>query len=345
MTRRILHIGKCDKFIPPFIEFVNSNFNFEEHLFLLKAGMAEKELLPHENVKLIGKKRYSNITYYLNAIIKMHLSEKIILHSLFDINIVKILFFAPWLLKKCHWVIWGGDLYTYKFGKKTFKWKVKEFLRRHVIRNIGFLVTYLEGDVNLAREWYGAKGLHFECLMYTSNLFQCQRFEKKYNDGINILLGNSAASSNNHIATLEKLLDFKNQNITIYTPLSYGPQEHAQKVIKQGKEWFGDKFKPLTSFMPFEEYLQLLSNIDIALFNHKRQQAMGNTITLLGLGKTVYVDSSTTQWKFFEDKGIKVNDIDKFDSLELEKNNENIEIIRNYFSIKNYHKQLQKIFL
>lgn len=37
--------------------------------------------------------------------------------------------------------------------------------------------------------------------------------------------------------------------------------------------------------MPFEEYLGLLAKIDIAILNHKRQQAMGNITTLLGLGK------------------------------------------------------------
>jgi len=34
--------------------------------------------------------------------------------------------------------------------------------------------------------------------------------------------------------------------------------------------------------MPLDEYLNLLAKIDIAIFNHKRKQAMGNITTLLG---------------------------------------------------------------
>jgi hypothetical protein len=58
-------------------------------------------------------------------------------------------------------------------------------------------------------------------------------------------------------------------------------QQHAKLVIAQGHEWFGDKLVPMTGFMPFEQYLEFLKSFDIAIFNHQRQQAMGNTITLL----------------------------------------------------------------
>lgn len=53
-----------------------------------------------------------------------------------------------------------------------------------------------------------------------------------------------------------------------------------RKVIIKGKELFGEKFIPLTEFMTFEKYLEFLGSIDIAIFAHKRQQAMGNTITI-----------------------------------------------------------------
>lgn len=60
--------------------------------------------------------------------------------------------------------------------------------------------------------------------------------------------------------------------------------------------------------MPFEDYLNLLSKVDVAIFNHKRQQGMGNTITLLGMGKKVYIRSDITTWNFCEEHGLKVFD-------------------------------------
>ncbi|MBH0038955.1 TDP-N-acetylfucosamine:lipid II N-acetylfucosaminyltransferase [Pseudoalteromonas sp. SWN166] len=342
--KKILHVASCDKFIPPYIKFINEHFNRDEHEFLLKNGMADDELEQSDNVSMAGYTTFSKLKYHLNLIIKMHRADKVILHSLIDIKLVQILFCTPWLLKKCHWVIWGADLYAYQIGIKNFRWKIKELLRRQVIGNVGYLVTYIEGDVALARKWYGAKGKYKECLMYKSNLYKDYNVHETKSTSINIQIGNSADPSNNHIEALEKLLPFKNENICIFVPLSYGSKEHAQQVITQGKEWFGDKFKPLTKFMVFKDYLVFLGSIDIAIFNHKRQQAMGNTITLLGLGKTVYIRRDTTQWKFFKDKGIKINDIEQLECLDCLKENKNIDIVKEYFSKSNYLDQLKMLF-
>lgn len=342
--KKILHIADCDKFIPPYIAFVNTHFDSTKQEFMLTGGMSSGELDYCANVNLIGRSKLSKLKYFFSLIIKMHQANQVILHGLFNIKIVQILFFSPWLLKKCYWVIWGGDLYTYQLDKRNWQWKVKEFFRRPVIKNMGSLVTYIRGDVTLAREWYGAQGEYQECLMYTSNLYKEYKIPKHKNATLNIQVGNSADPSNNHIEALEKLLPFKNDNICIFVPLSYGSKEHTLQVIKQGKEWFGDKFKPLTEFMPFEEYLSFLGSIDIAIFNHKRQQAMGNTITLLGLGKTVYIRSDTSQWSFLKEKNIKVGDIDLLSSLECYEKKENIEYVKEYFSLDNYKKQLTKLF-
>ena len=340
-SKKILHIGKCDKFIPPFIEIIATHFNFKNHEFLLTSGLGDSMVAKTINVHLTKKRHLSKFMYYISALIKMHKADKVILHGLFDTKLVLMLCLSPWLLKKSYWIIWGADLYKYQFGIKNFKWKVKEFFRQRVIGNIGHLVTYVEGDVALARKWYGASGKYIECLMYPSNLYNDYNTEKPNNKSVNIQVGNSADTTNNHIEALEKLLPFRNKNICIFVPLSYGPPEYAQQVITQGKEWFGDKFKPLTEFMPFVDYLSFLASVDIAIFNHKRQQAMGNTITLLGLGKTVYIRKDTTQWQFFIGKGIKVNDIEQLTCLDCLKGNENIDIIKGYFSMSNYVEQLK----
>src|SRR5690554_1631337 len=339
---KILHIGGCDKFLPPFIELIKENFDFDQHEFLLRSGMGKAPDYP--NVKVYERKIIERLKFYIVALLKMHRADKIILHGLFDIKLVFILFFTPWLLKKCYWVMWGGDLYVYKLGEKNHRWRRNELFRRPIIKNMGNLVTYIEGDVDLARKWYGAKGQYHECLMYSSNLYKEYDLPEKTSATINIQVGNSADPSNSHIDALKKLLPFKSDDICIYVPLSYGNQQHAQQVIKQGKEWFGDKFVALTDFMPFDEYLAFLGSIDIAIFNHKRQQAMGNTITLLGLGKTVYIRSDTTQWQFFKDKGLEINDIDKLSKLEKAHSSSNQEKVKEYFSLDNLIQQYERIF-
>lgn len=345
MSKPILHIASGEKFIPPFIAFIKANFDFEQHEFLLTKGMAQQDIIPAPNIKMLSKDGLINkIKHYSDVIIKMHQADKVILHSLADHSIVKILFFMPWLLKRCYWAIWGGDLYTYQFGKRNRKWRVREFYRRPVIKHMGHLLTYIEGDIELARAWYGAQGEYHESLMYISNLYKTLDIPKKQGRTVNIQLGNSASPTNNHIDVLQRLLPFKEQDICIYAPLSYSNKDHAKKVIKTGKALFGDKFVPLTEFMPFDDYLGFLAKIDIAIFNNNRQQAMGNIITLLGLGKTVYVRTDTTQWQFFQDKGLQVYDINSFDSLNNHYHRDNINTIKHYFSESTLIQQLSRLF-
>ncbi|KUM52484.1 TDP-N-acetylfucosamine:lipid II N-acetylfucosaminyltransferase [Rheinheimera sp. EpRS3] len=345
MTKKILHIASCSSFLPSFIKCINDKFNSERHEFLITSGLADSELSDFKNVKLFILNGFSKkILYYFELLYKMQVAERIVIHGLFNQRLVKILFIFPWLLKKCYWAVWGGDLYVYQLGRRNWKWHVNEFFRRPVIKNMGHLVTYVEGDVQLARNWYRAKGKYHECLMYHSNLYKNYTLPNKDSDIINIQVGNSSDPSNNHIELLEKLLPFKDQNIRILTPLSYGSPTHAKKVMELGVEWFGDKFQPITEVMSFDRYLGFLGSVDIALFNHERQQAMGNTITLLGLGKTVYMRSDTTQWLLFEEKNIAVKDIQKFNSLDFKHDECNAEMIAKYFSAENYHKQLHKLF-
>lgn len=346
MKNKIIHIAVGDKFLPPFIQFLKGNFDFSQHEFLLTTGMATNELTPEKNVYVAKRTVLSRFKHYFQAIIKIHQADKVILHGLFDIKLVFLLFFMPWLLKKCYWIIWGGDLYIYQLGERDSRWKRNEFFRRPVIRRMGHLVTYIKGDIELARKWYGAKGQHHECIMYLSNVYKELDVSVKTTSTINIQVGNSADPSNNHIEALEKLLPYKNDDICIYAPLSYGSQEYAKKVIAQGKKWFGDKFIPLTDFMPFEEYLRFLGNIDIAFFNHKRQQALGNAITLLGLGKKVYIRSGLTQTKLFNDLGVKVFDVNDFHLglLGGEDSFANSKKIKSYFSEKSLKGQLAVIF-
>ena len=240
--------------------------------------------------------------------------------------------------------MWGADLYTYQLSERNKSWYKKELFRRPVIKNMGHLVTYIKGDVELAREWYGAKGEYHECLMYLSNTYKVLDVPSIQSDTINIQIGNSADPSNNHFEILDKLLPFKDQNIKMYAPLSYGDQIHANKVIAKGKELFGDKFIALTDFMPFDQYLSFLGGIDIAIFNHKRQQAMGNTITLLGLGKTVFIRSDTTQWQLFKDKNIEVLNTLNFELNYIKDLEKNIKNTADYFSKETLIEQYKLLF-
>nr|QLL91046.1 4-alpha-L-fucosyltransferase glycosyl transferase group 56 [Plesiomonas shigelloides] len=347
---KILHLGSAGKFVASHYQMIEESFDILEHEFYLLDGMASKEFSGKENAKIFKRGLLSFVSY-IKMTFSMIRSRKVILHGLNDPRVIFILYFFPSVINKAYWIIWGGDLYSYQLDIKDWKWKIKEYFRRSVIKNMGHLVTYIPGDVELARKWYGAKGEYHECLMYMSNVIDARIIQAAHDEmeehlGITILVGNSAAPSNNHIESLEKLLPYKEDKIKIFVPLSYGDQEYAQTVIETGKAWFGDKFIPLTAFMEFDEYLKLLTSIDIAIFNHKRQQAMGNIITLLGMGKTVFIRSGVSHYDFLKGLGLNLHSINEFNLKTIDKEDAraNSKVVGCYFSKKKLKHQLSCVF-
>lgn len=342
----ILHLCALDKFIEPFYSFTKKNFEkeFDRHIFYIKKGKSSHAEPIGENV--LCAEKAGKLTRYTALIRYMYSSEKIILHGLFDYQALLLLFFNPWLLKKCYWAIWGGDLYYRVNQKNNIQWIVREIIRKIIIKRIGHFITHIKGDCDLAKKWYGGNGAWHECFMYPSNLFQEAPIQTLPHVGINILVGNSADPSNNHIEVLDSLKCHAGSDIRIYCPLSYGDQSYAQRVSDYGASLFGDKFIPIRDFMQLEKYNELLAKIDIAIFNHKRQQGMGNITTLLGLGKKVHIRNEITSWDFLKSLNIKIYDINSIEVSKIEAAtlNGNKDIVMKYFSRDNLIKQWSKIF-
>lgn len=331
---KYLHITNTDKFIEPYIKFINLNFYPKEHQFLcFSTGTTNYIKSKYDNV-ILNEKVLLNV----KLLKYLYITDRIYLHNIFNMRILILLFFQPWLLKKCYWIVWGGDLYAYKKSRSKLKYKIFELIRAFIIKRLGGLITHIKGDYELAKKWYGVGGKYYYSFMYPSNLYKEISINKKAEDDIVYLqVGNSADPSNNHLDVFEKLRFLNTEKMHIICPLSYGDKEYAEKVMKRGKEIFDNRFEPLLDFISFDKYLEILSKIDIAIFNHKRQQAVGNITTLLGLGKKVYIRDDITTWKFCETHGLKVYSVnsefqDIFEPITYEVKNENIKKIKEQFS-------------
>ena len=347
----IVHLFPKEKFTIPFIKFINKNFNINEHLFIIygsNIAYNEDEVKKYTNIIYVNKKNKRNFKYLIKYIYR---ADKIIIHGLLSNKLSLILFFQPWIFRRSYWVIWGGDLYEYKLKVKYSKFNINEKIRSIIIKNVNGLITQVEGDYKLAKKWYGAKGKYYYSFVYPSNLYKNIDLSKnkKEDNYIYIQVGNSASYTNNHIEIFNKLIKYKSSNIKIICPLSYGENEYRESIIKYGEDIFGDKFIPIIDFLPLDKYLNILSKIDIAIFNHKRQQAIGNITTLIGLGKKVYVRSDISTWEFCKSHNLKVFDsssnlnnlLEKLSELDTENNKLNI---KKYFSEVKLKKDLEKIF-
>ena len=334
----IAHIMISEKFMPSFISLMEQEFFHCEHQYLfITSEKYEFGLQPAPNIQF-----FHNDEDFESVLYTMRAAEKIILHGLWREKINLLLLSHPELLKKCYWVMWGGDFYFPQRHSKA---------HHQVIKNVGYLVTGTQGEVDLVRKWYDAQGAHVASYVYTSNIVNDTISLRELPENqrkVNILAGNSAASTNDHLFIFDKLRRYRNRISNITVPLSYavsGDKQYVANVISRGKDIFGDQFIPLTRFLKLDQYNALISNVDIAIFAHNRQQGMGNIIHLLALGIKVYMRSDITVWQLFQDLNIKVYDVNKVDLLPIDINTamKNHERVKEHFSRFTLISQLEKL--
>lgn len=308
----ILHlVSDNQKFDEPYIEFINKNFDKKEHIFFTWGDYSH---LNHD-INNVFRIRELGLFSILQSIL---VSKKIIVHSLFVHWFVVMLLLIPNTLRKTYWIVWGGDLYCYKNRKKKIKYILFEILRAHFIRNIRAICTLIEEDYYLARVWYNTKAKYIQARYVLKDIAYANLVSKypvkacKYKQ---ILVGNSATTENRHIEVFKLLEKYKNEELQILCPLSYGDSEYRKKVIKEGSLIFGNKFHPITTFMESKDYIKLLSTIDVAIFNNNRQQALGNLYLLMILKKKIYVDPLMPVWKNFTKNKINLYNINNIQKL------------------------------
>ena len=322
----ILHVMHNDKFNNDFIRFINKNFEKQDHIFFIMYGSSPEKLSIKffSNVTFYKKKYKIKILELLNIFIVMlkacKKAHKIYFHGLFGKYKILFLFFFRNYLKYSNWIIWGGDLYCYEKRKKDLKYKIWYYVEDYVKKNIGYISTLVPEDYEIAKKYYKVNGKYQKALYPFNNDFKyIESLIAGPKDEIYIQIGNSADPSNNHFEIIDLLSKFKSEKIRIYAILSYGDSIYAQKVNKYGKEIFGDKFIGIFDFMSIDKYWSYIKDIDILIFNHKRQQGLGNITMLSYLEKKVYLRKEISSWSYLtKDLKLELNSFEEIESQDFQ---------------------------
>lgn len=282
------------------INFVNTNFNQDEHCFVFVADMYPATKEKFKDIKNVFHCSIKNINF--NKV------SKIIIHGLFDLKLAKELYKNKKYLKKTYWFIWGGDLYY-----KSFDTKENIYVRK----NLAGILTSFDNEVfrnkyNVNLPCYDVTYPHeIKEDMITQNL--------KQRDVVHIQINNSADSTT--LEMLDILSKFKDENIKISTILSYitvGQRDFRIQIIKKGYEIFGNKFNPIIDFLPKEDYVNHLASVDIYISNQDRQQGNGNSTFIYSLGGKVFLKNNTSVYKKYNSIGINIFDTYTISNLNFE---------------------------
>ncbi|RPH31772.1 MAG: hypothetical protein EHM93_12135 [Bacteroidales bacterium] len=352
----IIHILGTENFYQKsFINLIERNFAPDSHRFIFRSTKVKKE--NYRSTTAIGIKRnVISLIFFIPQLLK---AEKIFIHYLPHGPSLIFWTIYSFFSKKLVWVYWGGDIYIYKDKNRTIKSQFYELCRRFLIKNLRNIAGFLYGDFKIIKEVYQTQAVYTQIiyplpidLLLLERISAENKIEKSDNK-TRILAGNSADPSNNHIELFSFLERFRDEDIEIICPLSYGPnKDYIELVKKEGERIFGVKFKPLLEFLTPSEYSKILIGVDITIMNHQRQQGLGNLVTILWLGKKVFVRSDTTSYAYFNSEKIKVWDtidiqnlpFDDFKSMNPADGIKNKTLALNVFSENHYVELWSNVF-
>ncbi|WP_185842891.1 TDP-N-acetylfucosamine:lipid II N-acetylfucosaminyltransferase [Microbacterium kyungheense] len=122
--------------------------------------------------------------------------------------------------------------------------------------------------------------------------------------GEDIIVGNSADVTNNHLDVFAKLGSLPLDGRKVVVPLSYdGDPAYISAVVSAGRNAFGGDFVPLVERVPFDEYAAIVMNCRHAVMGQRRQKALGNIIISLWAGADVILHDDSPVYTFLAEHG------------------------------------------
>lgn len=358
---KILHIAPDEKFIGS-IQWQFERIFPDQNKYFIFLSNKEKKTKYVQEAKHIEFYR-DDSSSGRNISKELYKYDLVILHGLKYFQ-SRIVLKAPADIKFV-WFFWGGEIYDNpkalsintlgQVTKKRFLVKRQKKFIKEAIRPIYYFLKFGTSipEISILKaakkiQYLGI--IHREEVEYLKNNAFIGDFVKhvqmtyyplefifKGIEGItvtgkNILLGNSASLTNNHLEAFDMLKNKDLTNRKLVVPLSYGNPEYATEICTIGEKTFGEAFMPLREFIPLKEYNTILSSCSVVIMNHFRQQAVGNILAMLWMGAKVYLNESNTFYHYLKRLGVEVYSIDKdfvlndervlegLDSMQIENN-------------------------
>lgn len=317
-------------------DLTEDEVHHEYYIFPEKRDVKYKHITETSRIKTL---RYNDF----KSLFKEDDVDAVFLHCLYSCPLRLIPLIPPSV--KVFWFSWGYDIYQRPLGQplvrmdiyhpltsgilkalgaeKNQSLNLKDLYRRLVERYRyrmlnGYPGSYMKAIRRI--DYYSGVLPNEYDLVKDASGFDAQPVDYRYINpktldltawseitGRNILIGNSANASGNHVDIFSKLKDIVPEGRECIVPLSYaGKPAYVSEVVRLGEQLLGKKFRPLVEFMPLEEYSRILDQCDTAIFLLERQQAIGNINMMIRRGCKVFLSETSVIYKHYKALGVRV---------------------------------------
>lgn len=334
---KIVHFAVDDKFIP-FIQETFEQVFPDKNYYRVPGNPKEglKFVRPASNVCIVGERYWDSS----DVADDLQDCDCLIIHFMTRWFMEGILKAPP----KCLvvWVGWGADYYyliepllgnlllpdTTKLSSELIKprsWcdllfkalqkpsKVFRYIRRKlmldrsihdVIGRIDLLWVNPEEMSMIETALPGFRGqFHRICYYSAEDTFSVGPDKMS---GPDILIGNSATPTNNHLEAFTLISKLQLDDRKIVVPLSYGDQSYGDAIERIGKNLFGSRLVALRHFMPLADYYHAISSCGTVIMNHVRQQAGTTIAAALYKGAKIYLRKENPVFAFYRNMGMRL---------------------------------------
>lgn len=330
---RILHLmSPSSRMMKTFVDSVQRAYPNDEHFFYTTRHVpkSEEDFFSQDNMlNMSGVNRREKIQHF-----KSHCrsADVIVWHGfLYPFRMMLYIFANRWILDKSIWVMWGIDLYNWKDSSRTPKSLFVNFVNAHCRKRVRAVIALLDPD----KDYYSKMFPHgAPCFVapYPISVESFLMMEERKTSGrrlnkvVNVQIGNNAHSFNNHNRVLDAIDRLDADSTNYYFPVSYGGSEdwkgnkadYITSLISRAKDAYGERAHFLRKMMLQEEYTNYLWNIDIAIFDADRQNALGNMLKLLYMGSKVYLSPDNPLYSFFQSKDVVVYNARSLSDISVE---------------------------
>lgn len=333
-----------------FMRFIEENFDCSMHEFVLLGS----------NSETAKNKRRTESTYYntsdlhecLKLADKINKSKITIVHGVFFDSKMSLILNIRVKKEKMLWMIWGGDLYTWRSKNRSFLAAISNWNQKLLREKMyGMIISFLPDKKICNKEFKKIDKIFYAHypIGYTIQQLEKNRIDKADKE-THILIGHSANRILNHKNVLDRLKQIKYRRIRIHIPLNYGDIKYADEIEAYASELFGKEAICYREKMDIEDYIKLLWQMDVGIFDTDRQIALGNIIMLCYMGKKLFLKKNSVLSEYFINCGIEVGETEKLNQIsfnEMKKvynKEKEYELALEYLETERIKKQWYKIF-
>lgn len=221
---------------------------------------------------------------------------------------------------------------------------VRRFYIRHTllmpaIQRVNFFSSPIPEDYLLLKDHLGNRLNASYVQLNYGNVEETFALGSEGGEKRNILVGNSAVLTNNHVEIFRILANHNLAGRKVIVPLSYGDSDYRQIVLDYGQKILGSYFQPIINFLPLTDYNKLISSCSCVIMNNCRQQALGNIGSALYSGAKLFLNSRNITSQFFSERGAYIFDVDElmlvndgiFSGLTSQQRKKNIKILEDFW--------------